>query len=99
MRLCQFPYVRVRIACQHCPKRRGDYSLARLAERFGADLHVSAVLFELTRGCQWQVPPAAKRRKYVFYCQATFQDLEAGAPPDTPTDDPPPSEPKLRLVR
>jgi hypothetical protein len=98
MRLCQFPYVRVRIACQHCPKRRGDYSLARLAERFGAELDVSAVLFELTRGCKWQVPPTAKRRKYVFYCQAAFQDLEDDAGPDTPPDNPPPAGPKLRLV-
>ena len=97
-RLSQFPYVRVRIRCPHCPARRGDYSLARLAERFGAEASLADVLFELTRGCKWQVPPATKRRKYIPYCRAGFVDLDGGPAPDLPPDDEPPARPRLRLV-
>jgi hypothetical protein len=98
MRLHQFPYVRVRIACRHCPHKRGDYSLARLAERFGADADVEMVLFELTRACKWQVPPATKHRKYEPYCRAYLRDLDGGREPDKPHDHAPPNPPRLRLV-
>ena len=97
-RLSQYPFVRVRIRCAHCPKRRGSYSLARLAERFSANALLADVLFELTRSCRWQVPPNTKRRKYEPYCRAFFVDLDGGPPPDTPPDDDPPPRPPLRLV-
>lgn len=99
MRLSQYPYVRVRIRCRHCPRRRGDYALARLAERFGAEAAVEDVLYALTRRCRWQVPPRTKRRKYVPYCRAYFPDLDGGPDPDLPPEDePPPAAPALRLV-
>jgi hypothetical protein len=99
-RLSQFPYVRVRVRCSQCPHRRGDYSLARLAERYGAEARLEAVLYELTRTCKWQVPPETKRRQYVPYCHATFADLFGGREPDLPPDDGPmpPSRPRLRIV-
>lgn len=100
--LAEFPYVTVRLACMHCPKRHGRYRLARLAAQFGADAGLEAVLFELTRSCRWQVPPGTRRRKYVPYCRAYFRDLMYRPPPD----EPPPSaggaavrgRPTLRVV-
>lgn len=98
--LSEYPYVRVRIRCPHCPKRRGVYALARLAERFGAEADLAAVLVELTRSCRYQVPVGTKRRQYVPYCRAYFPDLDQGGPPpDNPPDDnPSPAAPALRLV-
>lgn len=55
LHLSTFLHVRVRIRCPHCPRRQGDLSLARLAERFGAEAEMAAVLYELTRSCKEQV--------------------------------------------
>lgn len=106
-RLDQFPFVRVRLACLHCPHKHGDYSLARLAERYGADAPLDDVLHDLTRACKWQVPPGTKRRKYVPYCRAHYVDLYvSGRPHDLPPEDElpddepplPPMRPRLRIV-
>ena len=48
--LATYPHVVVRIACRSC-KRRGSYHLARLAERFGADMKLEALLRMVTADC------------------------------------------------
>jgi hypothetical protein len=43
MRLRDYPYIVLRIACRECP-RMGRYRLAVLAERFGADAETDDVV-------------------------------------------------------
>ena len=101
IRLSTYPFGRVRIRCPACPRRRGDYSLARLAVRLGPEMPIDEVLWHLTQTCQWQVPPGTKRRKYVPYCRAYFVDLDHGGPkPDEPPANTAATDlkPHLRLV-
>ena len=49
-RLSEYPYVIVRIACTRC-SRNGQYRLARLAERYGAETRLTDVLAKLSAGC------------------------------------------------
>lgn len=44
--LLTYPYVRVRIACDYC-NRKGGYRLARLAEKFGANIPLYELLKRL----------------------------------------------------
>ncbi len=49
-RLRDYPYVVVRFACRDCP-RIGQYRLAVLAERFGADALMVDVLGAISSTC------------------------------------------------
>ena len=78
MRLSEYPMSIVRIACSKC-SRRGAYRLARLANRYGAECTIPALLAQLAGDC--------KHRDVRFgsadYCGAFFPDLGA-RPPDEP---------------
>jgi hypothetical protein len=83
-RLSSFPYVRVRIARQHCP-RKGSYRLARLAAKYGPEVDLEALISELAFDCPRrrkldERPPG----KYGgMQCRAYFVDL---LPPHRPPD-------------
>ena len=84
-RLSDYPFVIVRIACTRC-SRRGQYRLARLAERFGADAELTSVLSKLAAGC---IYAGIKRHKGSYgTCGVMLPDLT----------DPPPAAPGLRVV-
>jgi hypothetical protein len=78
--LCHYPYVVVRIACDACG-RAGSYRLARLAERYGADIDLETLLDHLASGCKYRDFPQPQK----FRCRARFRDLEPPRrPPDLP---------------
>ena len=86
-RLSDFPWVIVRIDCPLCPHRKGQYRLARLAEKFGADIRLCDLLDRIALDCPmkslpWERPPG----QYDPKCKARFTDLEATSrpPPDIP---------------
>ena len=89
MRLSEYPYVKVRIACSKC-SRKDCYRLARLADRYGAETALPAVLYQLAADC--------KQRDQCFrfsnFCGAFFPDIGTH-PPDKTTD----AGPRLRVVR
>jgi hypothetical protein len=86
--LLTYPYVIVRIGCGAC-SRSGRYRLARLAEKYGADIELDALLGYLAGDCKhW-----GHAHPYRFRCQARFCDLE---PPRRPPDVP---NRQLRLVK
>lgn len=75
LRLSQYPHARLRIACHVCG-REGRYSVARLAERHGAEVALIDLLRLLTAGCKWQRGPADPLpRPYEPRCLARFPDL------------------------
>ena len=89
-RLSNYPYVRVRVRCVRC-RRNGDLSLARLAERFGADTSLWDVLNHLTADC------VRRRRTYgKLYapCYAQLIDLVGDKPPP----DLPPGYSRWRII-
>jgi hypothetical protein len=49
-KLATYPFVIVRIGCAPC-KRQGEYRLARLADKFGAETPLADVLKALTKDC------------------------------------------------
>ena len=80
MRLSDFPYVVVRIGCSRC-SRRGQYRLARLADRYGSEITMPALLGHLAGDCAvWE------RSKIAVFdrCGAFFPDLSGPHPPDVP---------------
>jgi hypothetical protein len=79
--LSSYPYVRVRLACTKCPPR-GSYRLARLAEKYGADVRMTDLLEQLAGDCKWRRP----RHPFQEGCGAFFEDLK---PPPRPPDLPP----------
>jgi hypothetical protein len=86
MRLRDYPYVVVRVACRHCP-RRGRYRVAVLAERYGADSAIEDVLKAVSSSCR------ARTGERGMTCGAYFPDL----PPEKPPDLPPALLPRERL--
>ena len=94
--LAQYPYVVVRVACDFCPERRGEYRLARLAEKFGADTPLELVLERIAFDCPYPAPHKAKGNQYHPRCHAYFPDLArpSPCPPDLPAGMIP-----LRIVR
>ena len=50
-RLCDFLWVIVRVDCPLCPHRKGQYRLARLAEKFGADIQLCDLLDRIAFDC------------------------------------------------
>ena len=94
-RLWEYPYVLVRLGCSVC-SRSGQYRLARLAAKYGAEIELDDLLERLAFDCPWRTPPGARPPgKYDPKCKAHFVDLSG--PPTGP--DMPPVSPKLRLVR
>jgi hypothetical protein len=80
-RLSDFPWVKVRITCVLCT-RRGEYRLARLAARFGAEAELKDVLHVLAWDCPWaRDPRRPPPRKYEARCGARFADLEEAVQP------------------
>lgn len=78
--LVKFPYVVVRISCEHCT-RRGAYRLARLAAKYGAEVSLQELLVRLTADCEYQ----RARHPIQAGCKARFSDLEPPMrPPDMP---------------
>jgi hypothetical protein len=98
--LANYPYVLVRFACWHCP-RRGQARLATLAEKHGAACDLEALLDRVAFTCSYPRQPPDGRRKFRKYqprCGIYLPDIEASQPP--PPDEPPPvGEPgRPRLV-
>jgi hypothetical protein len=85
--LSGYPYVIVRLACTEC-SRTGSYRLARLAEKYGAQIDMLQLLEFLAGDCRYWGRP---RHPIHKGCGAYFCDLESGKPPDLPG-------PRLRAV-
>ena len=80
--LAAYPYVVVRISCTMCT-RQGRYRLARLAEKFGANIGLDDLLLKLTADCAGAGRSA--RHPYRRICKARFIDLDGPRrPPDLP---------------
>ena len=86
-RLSTYPYVVVRIACDRCPGRKGSYRLARLAQRYGAEISLDELLMRVAADCPWMIPPGGRAgNQYVPMCFARYVDLEPPrGPPDMPS--------------
>jgi hypothetical protein len=86
-RLSDFPWVIVRIDCPLCPHRKGHYRLARLAEKFGADIQLCDLIDQIAFDCPrkflpWERSPS----QYDPRCKARLTDFHATSrpPPDLP---------------
>ena len=88
--LSEYPYVIVRIACSRC-SRKGQYRLARLAERYGAEARLTDVLAKLSSNCPHA--DTAQHQGIHDRCGAFYRDLAKPTPPDVP-----PASPGLRVV-
>ncbi len=79
--LSTFPFVVVRLACTMY-SRKGSYRLARLADKYGAEIQMPQLLAYLAGDCKYWGRP---RHPGLRGCGAYFKDL-AGAPgpPDLP---------------
>jgi hypothetical protein len=86
-RLSDFPWVIVRIDCPLCPHRKGRYRLARLVEKFGADIQLCDLLDWIAQDCPRKPLPWERYADQDdSKCKARFTDLEATShpPPDIP---------------
>ena len=80
MRLSSYPYVIVRIACTRC-SRSGSYRLARLADRYGAEIELPWLMEHLAGDCKLR----EKGRMNIYdRCGAKFVDLVSRKPADDP---------------
>jgi hypothetical protein len=91
MRLRDYPFIVLRIACRECP-RMGRYRLAVLAERFGADADTRDVLEAIAASCSARTNPTRGLR-----CGAHLPDIPPPRPPDLPRSVLP--RERLRLIR
>jgi hypothetical protein len=81
-RLASFSYVKVRLACRQCG-REGSYKLARLADKYGANVRMGDPLRMLVDDCKLIDP----RHPFADRCGAYFADLDwPPEPPDLPTE-------------
>lgn len=94
-RLVDYPYVVVRFSCSYC-RRRGRVRLARLAEKYGADITIVDLLDNVAWSCPLPRLGANHRKpqKYAARCGIYLPDLVTGGGP--PPDLPPAG---LRLVK
>jgi hypothetical protein len=74
--LATYPYIVVRLACRFC-QRRGQYRLARLAAKYGAEIEMGNLLEHLAKDCEYWRP----RHPYHKGCGGYFRDLRPGNPP------------------
>ena len=79
MRLSEYPVVTVRIACSRCA-RKGQYRLARLADKYGSEIEMAVLLSHLAADCTFR----DTRRGSAEFCGAFFPDLSGPQPPDRP---------------
>ena len=94
-RLSEYPWVIVRLGCRYC-NRRGQYRLARLAAKFGAEIGLDDLLDRLAFDCPWRRSPTDRRPgKYDVTCGAMFIDLDGPPPPS----DLPPGAMGLRIIQ
>ncbi len=78
--LADYPFVVVRLRCRKC-FRKGQYRLARLADRYGANIRLGELLAFLVGECRlWE----RQKRWNNQICGAYFCDLESPRPPDLP---------------
>jgi hypothetical protein len=66
-RTVDYPWVLVRLRCDVC-KRAGAYRLARLAEKYGAEILLDDLIVRLSSDCPWRDEPRGT-------CGARFSDL------------------------
>jgi len=78
MRLRDYPFVVVRLACNACP-RFGRYRLVVLGERFGAEALLTDVVSAISADCRGRREQHPGRR-----CRAYLPDLVDPRPPDLP---------------
>jgi hypothetical protein len=76
MRLWDYPYIVLRIACRECP-RNGRYRLAVLAEWFGADAETHDVLETISASCSARIDPKRGLRP-AGHSATTAAGLAAG---------------------
>jgi hypothetical protein len=81
-RLSDFPWVIVRVDCPLCLHRKGQHRLARLAEKYGADIELCDLVDKFAFDCLWKCqrgerPPI----QYDPKCKARLTDLEAASRP------------------
>ena len=79
-RLVSYPYVVLRVSCANC-QRAGRWRLARLAEKYGANIPLDELLARLVADCGAKNPRHPLHRE----CRARFTDLD---PPMRPPDQP-----------
>ena len=79
MRLSEYPYVVVRLGCSRCA-RQGQYRLARLADRYGAEIEMTVLLSQLAGDCGFR----DVRRGSAEFCGALYPDLSGPRPPGQP---------------
>lgn len=91
-RLSEYPYVRVRIACEAC-QRRGSYRLARLAAKYGPEILLDTLIELLSADCALR-RIGRTRGGHDMHCKARFPDLH----PPQPPPDLPPGLLKLRVI-
>lgn len=84
-RLLDFPWVWVRVDCDAC-NRAGQYRLARLAERYGAEIQLDELVRQLSIDCPRRGMQTMKRSRYNGEpCFARLVDLyEPPGPPNLP---------------
>ncbi|HRX80521.1 MAG TPA: hypothetical protein P5307_15735 [Pirellulaceae bacterium] len=87
--LAAYPYVVVRLDCTLCT-RTGRYRLARLCDKYGADIAMEDMLAQLAGDCAYW---GRRRHPIRPGCGARFKDLE---PPRQPPDMPP--DRRLRIA-
>lgn len=83
-RLVDYPHTVVRITCRLCPAYVRHYRVARLAERFGAEIPLQTMIDHLHCG---RGRPT-KRRKMQMFCAVAFADLHYEPGPDFNLDSP-----------
>lgn len=88
--LSSYPYVCVRLACRRC-SRRGSYRLARLADKYGAEIRMADLLAHLAGDCALWSP----RHPAIDRCGAYFADLDW---PQPPADLPPAAKRRFRVI-
>ena len=79
MRLSEYSVVTVRIACSRCA-RKGQYRLARLADKYGSEVEMTVLLSHLAADCTFR----DTRRGSAEFCGAFFPDLSGPQPTDRP---------------
>jgi hypothetical protein len=85
-RLVDFPWVIVRVDCPLCPHRKGQYRLARLAEKFGADVQLCDLIDRIAFNCpRKSLPIERPPGQYDPRCKARFTDPGGGQPPSPGT--------------
>jgi hypothetical protein len=71
MKLHEYPFDRVQVACEKCD-RRGSYRKSALAERFGASIELPNLLKEIAGDC----PRQDIQSVAMDPCGVTYSDLK-----------------------